>query len=261
MAECTPLGIGDLFYIRLIMDHYGLSYKPTINTGLLTRYRTSDQRLIDFTCTLVGKLFGSYNLVNTNQCNICRRFEGYKPKQDITLKKHFDLPPVDDDYIVIHTKMRFDHMYGNVTTQIAPMLKEFFDTWIPKSKVIVMGEQSFEEDKTTEVRAHNIRSLYEHMGVFLTRPNVIDKTVPYGIHLTPDYTSFLEDLRIIAGAKLVIGLGWGGNFALTWAVSDNFIFYVSTMPHNIINGIIKLNNPNKQLFRDLNAFLEAVQNN
>lgn len=251
-----PLGIGDLFFIRLVFDQHNLNHELILNTWILQRYRIDDENLNVFVERLMKHLFTNVRRIHDLSMNSSNPYLEYELRSPITLRSHFDLTPVlSEKYIVIHTKIRIDDIPNHGDRWKIP-LREFFKKFRTNKTIVFMGEKSIARG-TVEVDRHNITSLYELLLPLKESNVVIDLTSDSELFLHPDFDKFIHESKIIGNAECNYGLGWGGNFALSWGLSENYSFYIDQLDHQIIKSINKLNDPKKKLHRNINDFIES----
>lgn len=259
-----PLGIGDLFLMRLIYDKYNLQEDIIFNRHILIDYRAYSSQLENFTLELIAILFPKNNIIHrpSPKHTITNKFikqYSLSPK-DINIKNHFNLDPVFNfDYIVIHTKMRMDLLpsKGKLTDWYRK-LGEFFRLakFKKELKVVILGEKEIKY-QTRETKSVYTYSAYDIINQLKLNNHVIDLSDERDLYVKPDINKFLFEIRIVANAVMTFGIGWGGNFAITWGVSDNFSFFINHLNHIVISAIEGQRDPRKKLHRNIDDFMNS----
>lgn len=254
-----PLGIGDLFIIRLINDQYEINNTVILNKYILDTFRSSDINLLEFTKELMKKLFEDVQIIDRKE-KINYKHLTYTIKPiNISIKHYFDLQPIYNfPYIVIHTKARFD--IKNVF--IKPWynrLQTYLKSYICKYKIIILGEKLIQDD-TLETKQHAIKSIYPDLQCLIAQNDVLDLTTNDKLYIQPNYNRFIHELQIISNAKMNFGIGWGGNFGMSWAVGDMYCFYIDTLINRLTKAIIQMNDPNKILCGTIDPFIKVMDN-
>ena len=251
-------GLGDLFITRLFLDNNKtITNNLCINIKTIQEYRTLDKEYLFFLLYLLKQVFSDRKV--------------YLDKGNISNKKNIDINIIQgivkdlkiyfpfistkkyqEKYIVIHTKVRIDGKgldYMNLN-KFANLMIEFKTN----HKIFLIGERKISD--VLEKDVHKIQSIYEYLIPMKNNNDVIDLTQDELI-LKPDIKNFERDLQLIHHADMNIGIGWGGNFSMTWAVSDNFCFFIDFLKHPLFDFFKKMEKG--FLYNDFNKFLEKIK--
>ena len=258
----TNIGIGDLFLLRLFLDgNKKLTNNLCISTKVIEEFRIIDRGYFNFLIYIVQLLFNDrkvvfernekINKINAEQLYSIMNFN----VNQTNLKSHFsfiNIPIDNEKYIVFQTKVRIDGIgicYENLQ-KLSALLK----TFKTKYKIYLLGEKKISDTKEKDI--HKIHSIYDYLLPLKTNNNVVD-LVQDELLLKPVVNIFKRDLNLICHAHMNFGFGYGGNFSMTWSVSDNFCFFIDFLTHPIITFFEK-NKPDK-LHRNFNTFLNNIR--
>jgi len=243
----TPhLGIGDLLIVRMKQISNNLDINCiNINKDLILRFCENYDVKIYFITNLIKLLFSNTKFyINNNPCDFYKIFDNY------SLNKTYIYNDIDTNiinikneyynYIVFHTKMRYDGLMDKFTNEILPELIIFLKTFKTSKKIIILGERQI--GKNFETTVHKTISLYNNL-LFLNKNNdIIDLTDDILTCGNPDFNKFLSDIEIINKAVCNITFGIGGSFNICKAFSENnisFIPFYHLAPYkNILNNMM-----------------------
>lgn len=257
MMEITPaLGIGDiLIYLMYFKQNKIKDIKVNINENLIKQHRLEPEKFIEF----VIFLFKSFNKdININLVNIeitVQYPDNYIMDNnylfdDMTIEKYI---PITEEYIVFHTKARFDK-YQPVFDREIGHLNNFLKNFKSKYTIVILGEK--EVEKNIEQKTHNINSLYDNFRVLNDNNKIIDLTKDFLYSGNDSIEDFVKDINIINNAKMNITFGWGGPLNLCQSFSKNNICYVGKLEHSLLNNYQK---NNKNLYRFINEFTLKIK--
>ena len=117
------------------------------------------------------------------------------------------------NYIIIHTKARFDYLSSKFNNEIINKLIPFFSSFKSKYKILLLGEKYVEQNY--EAKVHNIISIYNNLLLLKNNNELIDLTYDK-LYSGNEYNDFEKDLFIINNAKYNIGFGYGGPLNILW---------------------------------------------
>jgi hypothetical protein len=253
-----PIGLGDLFITRLIYDTYPeINDYIVVNLKIIKDFRNNNQEYEKFIRYLMLKLFRersvNYEYINNPLSKLKNYSAIYSFKNDITnIKKYFDTSKLFDyKYLVFHTKLRLFSDNMNRKDEFLIKFTQFTQSFKSKFKIILLGEKRISDNQETKI--HNIISVYNILRNLKLNNNVIDLTETE-LYNTPNKEKFEKDIRIISNAECNIGLGWGGNFNMCWAVTDKFKFFVDNVQHPILTFFEK--NNKKQIYRTIDSLID-----
>ncbi len=257
----TNVGIGDLFMLRLFLDgNKKLTHDLCISAKVIEYFRSKDKEYFQFLIYLLQILFNDRRVVFERNENFNKipaeqfyRIMNFNIDQT-NLKSYFsfiNIPFDNEKYIVFQTKVRIDGI--GICYENLQKLSTFMKTFKTKYKIYLLGEKKISE--TPEKNIHKIQSIYDYLLPLKTNNNVID-LVQDELILKPDVNIFERDLNLISHAHMNFGFGYGGNFSMTWSVSDNFCFFIDFLTHPIIT-FFEENKPEK-LYRNFDTFLNKI---
>lgn len=249
------LGIGDLLIIKMIYKSKHFD-RIIISKRLLNMYRLNPDNYIIFLNKFIKKLFPGTELVYVNDdknmweisnynFNSAYLFDNYK------FNKYYE--NIYEDYIIIHTKARFDYLSNKFNTEIINKLIVFFRNFKSKFKIILLGERNVEQN--LEAVTHNMKSLYECL-ILLKHNNIVIDLTYDTLYSGNDYDDFEKDLCMINYGKYNIGFGFGGPLNISMAFSKNNIFYIDDLSHPCLNTYITINNHIYRNFEEFTNFIE-----
>ena len=266
MSRIICVGIGDILLYKLVYETYGLRDPLTINRDLVRQCRNDSDAYWNFLKDLIAKLFPDTEIkyIDTPTYQLYHIWPHYPFKPGTDICKYFNLDSIYDfEYVVIHTKIRLDA--GVECTRTDSIKKAFAaalsgvssGTLSGRKKIVIMGDKSIPD--IPEKAAVNIQSMYPELLVLKERyPNlIIDRTVD-DLCCSPSIDNFETDLRILANASMVIGIGGGGYCAMTVLFAKKYKFYVGDFGHSYIKFFKTQNSPTKMLYASLPDFLAAL---
>jgi hypothetical protein len=250
------LGLGDLLIIKMI-------YKSKINKIIISKkliydYRLEPEKYIIFLNKFIKNLFNDIELIYDNDLNNLLEINEYNFDNSYIFDKykfniHYD--NIYENYIIIHTKARFDYLSNKFNTVITKKLMSFFENFKSRYKILLLGERNVEQNY--EARLHNIKSLYEILLLLKKNNDLIDLTYD-NLYSGNNYDDFEKDLFIINNAKYNIGFGYGGPLNISMAFSLNNIFYIDDLKHKCLDIY---QNINKNIYRDIDNFINFIEFN
>ena len=252
MDLSPPLGIGDLLVLKMHLLSNNLEINNFyINTGIINEYRLDPKRYLIFLEYLLKKLFP-----NSNKIYLDGKIDRIDYKINLTYIKDyykFDNKFINEyeNYIIFHTKARFDYCSKNFKS-IENILIDFFKNFKTNYNIIILGEKHVEQNK--EAIIHSITSLYDIMILMKNNNNVIDLTYN-DLYSGNNIYDFEKDLFLINNAKLNIGFGYGGPLNICQAFSKNNIFYIDQLKHEILDYYKNINN---NVYDDIELFINKL---
>lgn len=251
--DITPhLGIGDLLILKmhLVSNHLTIN-NLYVNSDIINQYRLDPRRYVEFLTYLLTHLFPEAN-IHIN------RYESIMPNCKLTttyIKDHYifnnEFQNEYGDYIIFHTKARFDYCANNFKS-LHPILIDFFTKFKTPMNIIILGERHIEQNK--EAIIHNITSMYDNMMLMKKNNNVIDLT-HNDLYSGNNIYDFEKDIFLINNAKLNIGFGYGGPLNICQAFSKNNYFYIDKLKHEILDYYKLLNN---NVCNDIDIFINNI---
>jgi hypothetical protein len=235
--EITPaLGIGDIIIYKL----YEIYTKQPIthimiNINLLKYARSNYNNSLQSITFIISKLFpdGKISIIDQDIRLTCPvKFKDTIKSLYSYFKydKPYKLPA--EQYIVIHTKARFDTYHDKFSSEI-PEIESFMSKYANKLPIVIMGERTISNN--TETRKHHIISIYEILIKSLSKNNnIIDMSTEL-LSEGSDPESFQKDIEIIHNAEYNITFGIGGNFVISNVTSEKCISYIGNSNHWFMN--------------------------
>lgn len=254
MDITPPLGIGDLLILRMMDNNIKNIY---ISTQLIKDHRKYPDKFLKFIKKFIKNLFPSLNIIEYDgDYSNLSRIEHYNFKNTYLYDYyHFEnnFNKEYDNYIVFHTKCRFDYYSHDFFNEL-PILENFFKNFKSKYKILLLGEKTIED--CHEKRSHNIESIYNILTLLKNNNDVTDLTYDE-LYSGNEYINFEKDIFIINNAVYNIGFGYGGPLTICTAFSRNNIFYVNKISHNCVKRYKELNENIKD---DVNIFINTLNN-
>lgn len=253
MDIAPNLGIGDLLILKmhLVSNHLTIN-NLYVDNNIIHLYRLEPRRYIDFLTYLLKKLFPEAN-IHMNMCikNIMPKYELTTTyiKDDYVLDHQFNNEY--GDYIIFHTKARFDYCASNFKS-LESLLIEFFQKFKTRHTILILGERHVEQNK--EAITHNITSLYNMMILMKNNNNVIDLT-HNDLYSGNTVYDFEKDIFLINNARLNIGFGYGGPLNICEAFSKNNYFYIDKLQHPVLDSYKNINN---SVCSDIDIFINTI---
>jgi hypothetical protein len=228
----TPhLGIGDLLIVKMIQISNNLDINTiNINNEIILRYCENYEQKIKFITQFIEFLFPDTKYcINNNPLDFNLINREYKIVNNyiydsINKSSIINFENKYSDYIVFHTKMRYDGLIDKFDNEILPELNIFLENFKTSKKIIILGERNIGQNLETIV--HKTKSLYDNL-LFLNQNNdVIDLTNDTLTCGNPDFNMFLSDIQLINQALCNITFGIGGPFNICKAFSKNNISFI-----------------------------------
>lgn len=253
-------GIGDILMTRLIFDTVGINPVIYYNEKITETYRDNNTDHTVFVCKLFSHLFGDkFKLFYHDDIRLFYYHFQYDFNIDcINLKKWFPVElehiPTNEQYIVFHTKVRIDATMETFNNSTRGELARYFQEKKFNKRVVILGERSV--DKNIEQQVHEQSNIYSELLMLTNHNDIIDMTVDH-CYNSPNFETFIRDLSIIQNADHVYGCGWGGYFAMTWAVSENYSFYMpEQLNHKFITDIAE--KKEGRICRHIDSFIKQM---
>ena len=258
------LGLGDLFILRLLCDTWNdeFNYNFEINLHTIKDYRNNNEEYKNFIIYIIRNIFKDkrFYIIQNYEESLTPTKQIYSfhivypfDSNYINIKKYFNTDKIiEDKYIIFHTKVRID--YKGMNNEQLDKLDRFIETYKSKYKIVIMGERIISD--IYEKNVHKMISIYDRLIKLKNNNEVID-LVEEEIILKPKIEVFERDMRYIANAEMNFGIGWGGNFGMSWAVTDKFCFYIDSLEHKILTFFI--DNKNGILKRNYDEFLDIIR--
>ena len=163
------------------------------------------------------------------------------------------------DYIVFHTKVRYDSLIDEYKNSIIPQLNTFFSTFKTDKKIIILGERNMINNH--EVVVHKTFSLYNNIMLLRNNNEIIDLTKDVLVDGNIMFNDFLQDIQIINNALCNISFGIGGPYLLSHAFSKNnvsFMPFIHKSPH--YKAVTKINKLSNSLVDDPDILFQKINN-
>ena len=136
------------------------------------------------------------------------------------------------DYIVFHTKVRYDRLIDEYKKYSIPELNVFFSTFRTDKKIIILGERNMINNK--EVVTHKSFSLYNNIMLLCNNNEIIDLTKDVLVDGNIRFNDFLQDIQMINSALCNITFGVGGPYLLSHSFSTKIVSFLPNIhksPH------------------------------
>jgi hypothetical protein len=257
------IGLGDLFITRLYLDnHNELKNDLCISTKTMQHFRIIDKEYLIFLLYLIRHLFPDRKvhldkgqIINKDRMNIENFTTDVQKNIYKNLTCYFPFiqtPKQYEKYIVFQTKVRIDGkgLDYNKLIKFSSLMKKFKTSY----KIIIIGERDI-SNQVKEKDIHKITTIYDYLLPLKINNDVIDLSEDELI-VKPDIKKFERDLHLIHYADMNVGFGWGGNFSMTWSVSEKFCYFIDFLQHPIFDFFEKIEKG--FLYRDFDKFLEKI---
>ena len=230
----TPhLGFGDLIILKMkqITHKFTIS-NININIDLVKTYSGDYNLKMQTIIMMIKLLFPETTILLTKGPNDWYIFDNYSINQtylynDINIPK---IPIHYQNYIIFHTKLRYDGLIGEFNNEIIPELITFFKSFKSPKNIIILGERHIGQN--VETLTHNTCSLYNILMFLSVNNKVIDLTYHELTDGNPNINNFHMDVELINNAMCNVTFGIGGPFAMCKAFSKK---NVSLMPFYMVN--------------------------
>jgi len=165
------------------------------------------------------------------------------------------------DYIVFHTKVRYDRLIDEYKKISVPELNIFFSSFKTDKKIIILGEKDVVNNK--ECVIHKTFSLYNNIMLLQNNNEIIDLTKNVLVDGNNSFNDFLQDIQIINGALCNITFGLGGPYILSQAFSTKNVSFLPNIHksplYDIFTKINKISNSYvyniDMLFQNINKYI------
>jgi hypothetical protein len=230
MMIITPhLGIGDIIILRIkdAMNKLDIT-DININTLLLKTQSENYENKLCFIKQFIRLLFPNVSIELTEGPCDFDRINPYPFKNTYLYNKiSYQMLRVENkysDYIVFHTKIRYDHLIGLFNQEVLPSLIVFLETFKTSKTILILGEKEIGQNYETTLL--QTTSLYNHLLLLRKNNTVIDLTKDVLTAGNPDFNDFLTDIEIINDAVCNVTFGIGGPFNICMAFSTKHIAFV-----------------------------------
>jgi hypothetical protein len=165
------------------------------------------------------------------------------------------------NYIVFHTKVRYDRLIDEYKRCSIPELNIFFSTFKTDKKIIILGEKYVVNNKECDI--HKTFSLYNNIMLLQNKNEIIDLTKNVLVDGNNSFNDFVQDIQIINGALCNITFGLGGPYLLSHAFSTKIVSFLPNIhksPHyDVFSKINKISNSyvynSDMLFQNINKYI------
>lgn len=255
----TPhLGIGDLLIIKMKQISNNLTIERiNINKQLILTNCENYDIKINFITRFILLLFDNIKIyINNNNIDF-HIFDNYTITNTYLYNyinhKLINYKNEYSDYIIFHTKMRYDGLIDKFNNEILSSLTFYLENFKTSKTIIILGERNIGENLETTL--HKTISLYNILLLLKKNNVVIDLTNDVLTCGNPNFNQFLVEIEIINKALCNITFGIGGPLLICKAFSEKNISFIPFYNISIYkNGIDKLmsNNSLVQTIDDLN---------
>jgi len=266
--KITPcIGMGDLLVEKIISTSNNLTIKNIyVSSFIINNYRNDKNTFTNFLFHLIKLLFNDTNII-MHETNEMPKIENLD-RVLFPIKKTYiydDINVVNKsnieykNYIIFHTKARFDTCHKSFNNKDLSSLIEFFKYFKTDKTIILVGERNIEIN--SEAVSLEIISLYNELVLLKNNNNVIDLTYDVLYSGQSDFNSFLHDVELINKADCNIVFGIGGPLHLAQCFSKKNIIYVSDEINNNQNWTLIFNSYNiinKNLYKNIHSFINKI---
>jgi hypothetical protein len=240
----TPhLGIGDIIILRIkdLSNTLGIT-DININTLQLKTQTENYDTKFAFIKQFIELLFPRVAIHFTEGPHDFHRINDYPLKNTYLYNKICStrLLRIENkysDYIVFHTKLRFDHWIELFNREVLPSLIVFFETFKTSKTILLLGEKEIGQNYETVLL--KTTSLHNHMLSLRNNNRVIDLTKDVLTAGNPDFNDFLSDIEIINEAACNITFGIGGPFNICMAFSARHLALIPFYQISNYAGMLK----------------------
>ena len=234
--EITPkLGLGDLIFWKMYQISSGIQIKKiNVKPYIAHTYRLNGDNYIDFLKQFLSRLFPGVEIQLIDEThNTDVTVEGIKKLYVYDDCKFLKLNVNYEDYIIIHTKCRFDYDSSNFHTIYLKQITDFFGKSQFRYKIMLLGEKDNVE-QNLETKTNNIQTIYSTLLESLSKNNEIIDLTRDGLYSDNTIESFEDDISKINNAKLNITFGYGGPLTLSVAFSKNTVGFIGNLNHEVL---------------------------
>jgi hypothetical protein len=256
-------GIGDILFRLSCMQHNVITMPFHINLWYFTKpyYMSDPINQLEFRIKLINDLINSNNnlsiidikyIYSLNPIIINNDNLPHNLMNKYKLNLNTIPSNIDTDYIVFHTKCRFNKNfnYKFLKSKIQNFCNNFKSTY----KIYIIGEQIF--PITEETIEHKITTIYKELLELKNNNDIIDLTIP-NIYNNLNYENYCKDLSIIHNAKANIIVGQGGSLCSSIMFGQNTILYI--LPKLLCNlNVNTLKNNNIQVCFNTTDFFKKI---
>lgn len=254
--DTIPVGIGDIFIYKSLCDTWDIEDVIKINLTIIDDYRYKDEKNYKFVRDLLDILFKNREINWVREPINVTHYINHFELKSTSLVKYFDVSPVYNfEYVVFHTKCRFDGVQQRFLKQEKPIFVEAFKNLKFSCPVLLLGEK--EVDNVFETKYHKIESIYQELLALKENNEVIDLTRNFLIK-DQNIKNLTEDIRIIHNAKFNFGFGFGGNFVISGAVGK-LVWFIGGLNHKYISDIQKNKIANLDFYRDPQQYVSVLK--
>lgn len=224
----TPhLGFGDLIILKMKQVSHKITISNiNINIDLVRKYSGDYNLKLQTIIMMINLLFPETTILLTNGPNDWHIFDNLPINQvylydNINIKKN----PINfQDYIIFHTKLRYDGLIGEFNSKIMPELITFFKSFKSPKNIIILGERHI--GKNVETITHNTCSLYNILMFLSDNNKVIDLSSHELTDGNPNINNFYNDIELINNAVCNVTFGIGGPFSMCKAFSKKNVSFM-----------------------------------
>lgn len=230
LAVTIPIGIGDIIYVKAMLDavkHRYDTIKIKFHREIVRSYNF-DPNYNSFLDDIGALFFSESPYVLTDEpgipfygvVSICtdNQITPLKPSFKNLLCKGSPLQ-LDGEYIVMVTKSR-DLPKEDLDARVMEMWQVLQEV-SKKYKVVILGEREVQMHQGyVDMGPNNVYSIYSSIIDHIPNDRLLDLSLPaLGIN-SPSLTQIRQDCLTMSGAKFVLTLGIGGGFCLATAVGN-----------------------------------------
>lgn len=246
----TPcLGIGDLIILKWVSITNNITI-TTINvcTNLIKDYSIDNEtKTISVINTInmlfpdvfINKIIGGPRTFFSEMNISCLYIYDY-----LTPSLFKNISNSYNDYIVFHTKVRYDGLIDEYKNDSIPKLNVFFSSFKTNKKIIILGEKNIVNN--VECVLHKTFTIYNNIMLLQNNNEIIDLTKNVLVDGNICFNDFLQDIQIINKALCNVTFGVGGPYLLSHAFSKknvSFLPYIDKSPHyKIVTKINQISN-------------------
>lgn len=259
-----PIGVGDLLYIKAMLDNTGDRYQEIyirFHRDIITFYQM-DPNYNKFLDDMGALFFGQPPYILTEEAipfygisSICsdNKIVPIKPnlKDLLCIGKSEN---IDGEYIVVVTKVRYMPRahFNMISGRFFTALKRLSE----KYKIVILGEKEVYMNPGYLEFKDSIYSIYNDIIDNIPQNRIVDLTLPTTGNVAPNLKQIQQDCLTLSGAKVAITIGVGGGMSMATAVANVVGYRIDQDP--IADVVFQSEYPDAIITKNLDYFIHKL---